>query len=127
MKSASWFSLIGAGTVILLCALSGHFARAHDHQRPELNGWYRGLKSARGSCCDGPGVDAVHLEDPQWKIVGDYATGKQHYEVLIEAQWLVVPDDAVLPGPNRDGRTLVWPTWQDGRRTVRCFMPGSMS
>lgn len=99
-------------------------AQAHDHNRPNLNEWYRGLASARGPCCDGS--DVAHVEDPHWKIVGDYATGKQHYEVFLESEWRVVPDEAVLPGPNLDGRALVWPIKGWGGLTIRCFMPGTM-
>lgn len=43
-------------------------ARAHDHNRPGLDGWYPTLRSPAGSnCCDGPKVDAVHLADVDWK------------------------------------------------------------
>lgn len=100
-------------------AIGGAFA--HDHNRPSLDGWYQGLRSPAGSsCCDGPAVDAVHLADVDWE------SKDGRYRVRLDGQWVDVPPDAVLDGPNRDGRTLVWPSWTDGKRTVRCFMPGAM-
>src|ERR1700758_3617477 len=38
---------------------------AHDHNRPELNDWFKTLHSGKGLCCDGS--DATSLEDPDWE------------------------------------------------------------
>jgi hypothetical protein len=100
-------------------------ALAHDHQHPELNSWYQGLHSGNGACCDGS--EAVHLADVDWE--SDHG----HYRVRINDEWHDVPDEAVLDGPNRDGRTLVWTynSWNNvsGKLTlvIRCFMPGTMT
>jgi hypothetical protein len=109
-------------TVLLLLSLP---ALAHDHEHPELNGWYQGLHSGKGACCDGS--EAVHLADVDWE------SRDGHYRVRIADEWWDVPDWAVLDEPNRDGRTLVW-TYNDwnnvtGKLTVkvRCFMPGTMT
>lgn len=96
---------------------------AHDHNRPELDGWYKGLASGKGPCCDGS--DATHLSDVDWDTKRD--GDKVHYRVRIEGEWYDVPDDAVLTEPNKDGRTLVWPIRGWGGLTIRCFMPGSMT
>lgn len=121
MNRDDWIALIGAAVFAALLVLAAP-ALAHDHGRPNLDGWYQSLRSPAGSsCCDGPEVDAVHLADADWE------SNAGRYRVRIDGQWVDVPPDAVLTVPNRDGRTLVWPTWDNGKRTVRCFMPGSMS
>lgn len=110
-------ALIGAG--LILAGVTFTPAHAHDHNRTALDGWYKGLTSGKGPCCDGS--DANHVADVDWRPKGN------SYEVRIDGQWVDVPPEAVLPGPNLDGRTLVWPTWADGHRAVRCFLPGPMT
>ena len=44
--------------------------------------------------------------------------------------WVDVPDDAVINVPNKVGRTMVWPVYNDFNYpevSIRCFMPGSMA
>lgn len=120
MLRAFWKILICAAILIAVLAVVVTRALAHDHARPGLDGWYQSLRSGKGPCCDGPGVDATHLSDADWE------SRDGHYRVRIEGEWIDVPDEAVLDVPNRDGRTLVWPMWNDGKRTVRCFLPGAM-
>ncbi|MGY4476403.1 hypothetical protein [Bradyrhizobium sp. USDA 3364] len=93
-------------------------AQAHDHQHPELNGWYESLHSGKGPCCDGS--DAKRVDDADWD------TKDGHYRVRLEGEWVDVPDEAVVPGPNRAGHTVVWPYYLNGHPRPRCFMPGSM-
>jgi hypothetical protein len=94
-------------------------ARAHDHARPELNGWYQSLRSGKGPCCDGS--DARRVDDADWE------SRDGHYRVRIDGEWVDVPREAVVDGPNRAGRAMVWPYYDDGHPKARCFMPGSMS
>jgi hypothetical protein len=122
MTRALYIAIAGFGIGLALLILAAVAAFAHDHNRPGLDSWYPGLRSPAGSpCCDGPGVDATHLSDVDWESKGG------HYRARIDGEWIDVPDDAVLPGPNLDGRTLVWPTWSNGQRAIRCFIPGSMT
>ena len=37
-------------------------ALAHDHQHPELNGWYESLRSGKGPCCDGTDAQCHIIE-----------------------------------------------------------------
>ena len=106
--------------VFLITSLIGQ-AHAHDKNRPELDSWYRSLKSGKGPCCGGPSEDATHLSELQWRTKGD------GYEVFIENEWIDVPPAAIVPVPNVDGRALVWLYHYDGHPFVRCFMPGTLS
>lgn len=126
---ASPGAFVGRGLIILAwivpallwfaCLITA--ASAHDHARPGLDNWYQSQKSGRGPCCDGPGVDAKTLADVDWEVKN------KRYRVRIDGEWIDVPDEAVLPGPNLDGRTIVWPmTYQDGSVHVRCFIAGAM-
>lgn len=107
---ALWLHAVGACTMLV---------QAHDHSRPGLDGWYQGLTSGKGLCCDGS--DATHLADVDWE------SRDGRYRVRIEGEWHDVPPEAVLDGPNLDGRTLVWPIKGYGGLTIRCFMPGAMT
>jgi hypothetical protein len=115
-------------------------AWAHDHDRPELNGWMRGLHSKRTFCCDG--TDATAMDKLDWRISSptdtkkcrvtsvDHLSGDSHYCVWIGHDWWRVPDDVVIDEPNLDGRTLVWGYATIGKNGeiedyfFRCFMPG---
>jgi hypothetical protein len=85
-------------TVMPPISTIGH-ARAHDYQHPELNRWYESLHSGKGPCCDGS--DAKRVDDADWE------TKDGHYRVRIDGEWVDVPNDAVVDGPNRAGRTMV--------------------
>jgi hypothetical protein len=102
--------------MLLVVAIGG--ARAHDHDHPELNSWYESLHSGKGPCCDGS--DAKRVDDADWD------TQDGHYRVRIDGEWVDVPNEAVVDGPNRAGHAMVWPYYLDGHPKPRCFMPGSM-
>jgi len=116
MNKPFWRPMLFATGLLALPALGA--VRAHDHQHPELNGWYESLHSGKGPCCDGS--DAQRVDDADWD------TKDGHYRVRLEGEWVDVPDEAVVAGPNRAGRTMVWPYYLDGHPRPRCFMPGSM-
>ena len=84
-----------------------------------LKPWFDSLKSGKGLCCSV--ADGRTVEDPDW----DNDNG--HYRVHIDGQWIDVPDDAVITEPNRYGPTMVWPFWNNGKMTIRCFLPGAMT
>ncbi len=94
-------------------------AEPQDHGRPELDSWFKELRSKGGApCCDG--TDATSLEDPDWTM----KDGK--YRVRLQGEWLDVPDEAVIVVPNRYGPALVWP-YTGSQKGIRCFMPGSLA
>jgi hypothetical protein len=117
MNDDFWHARLAICSVVLLVFATG-CARAHDREHTELNSWYESLHSGKGPCCDGS--DATRVDDADWD------TREGHYRVRIDGEWVDVPNDAVVDGPNRAGRTMVWPYYLDGHPKARCFMPGSM-
>jgi len=118
---ALWGVIVLATTVVLLVIFYLSTVHAHDHNRPDLNDWFKSLQSRKaGSCCDGS--DAMRIDDPDW------TNDSGHYRVRLEGEWVDVPDNAVITEPNRAGHALVWPYRQDGKlNQIRCFAPGSMT
>ena len=73
------------------------------------------------------GADGHPLDESEWDIKGD------KYRVFIQGEWIVVPDDAVISGPNKFGKAIVWlrdhADLASGEintiTRIRCFIPGS--
>lgn len=84
-----------------------------------LKEWFEQLASGKGRCCSDTDGEAV--ADSDW----DSRDG--HYRVRLNGDWIDVPDDAVIRGSNRAGRTIVWPLNSLDGLGIRCFIPGSMS
>jgi hypothetical protein len=103
-------ALLFAAAVILIRDPTGKWAG--DPLQP----WFESLQnSAR--------ADGHPLDDGEWDIKGD------SYRVFIQGRWVVVPDDAVLSGPNKFGKAIVWFRNYPSRVTpdthIQCFIPGS--
>jgi hypothetical protein len=101
-----------------------------------LHSWFDSLASKKGSCCSF--ADGISIQDVDWD------TKDGHYRVKVPSfvtnsgplgkgvtvpatkDYIVVPDDALITGPNRLGPAVVWP-WTDstGAVQIRCFMPGA--
>jgi hypothetical protein len=92
----------------------------HLAGRPDLNDWAMSLKGASGvPCCDNS--EAVPLTDPDWKV-----SESGHYTVFVDGQWVEVPDEAIVKGPNKYGQVLVWYTHSPGFAVyVRCMLPAA--
>lgn len=122
-QAIDFWLLLGAAIVVALIVVMFMLPAsvlAHDHEHPELNGWFESLHNGSGGpCCDG--TDANRVDDADWEMKDG------HYRVRIDGEWVDVPDNAVVPGPNRANRAMVWPYWIDGHPRARCFIPGSMS
>jgi len=117
MKDRCLAAVVLVAVTLSVLTIGG--ARAHDRNHPELNDWFKSLQSGEGLCCSGS--EAKRLDDADWE------SKDGHYRVRIDGEWVDVPQDAVVDGPNRAGRTMVWPHYIDGHPKARCFMPGSMS
>lgn len=84
------------------------------------------LHSKRGICCnefDGRPPEAV------WEL-SDGSASNVHYRVMIEGQWVDVPDEAVLEVPNYSGVAIVWysatRTLDKSTFFIRCFIAGPL-
>lgn len=117
--------LAGASAIAAaLLSLTLHSVAARDLGQyagtsPELKSWFDSLRSGKGPCCSD--ADGSAVSDVDWE------SSSGHYRVRLDGVWFDVPDEAVLTGPNRVGRTMVWPLVGTAGTTIRCFLPGSMT
>jgi hypothetical protein len=109
--------------VVALSSIPRSYARDPDgrYAGSPNKAWFDSLRSGKGPCC--ADYDGHILADVDWE------SRDGHYRVRIEGQWIDVPDDAVLNQPNKDGRTIVWPYYEnwDAKHTikVRCLIIGA--
>jgi hypothetical protein len=121
MNRSLIFACIVVGTIIVML-FSIRISPARDNGQFDsspLKSWFDHLASRKGLCCSM--ADGRAIADVDWE------SRDGHYRVRIDEQWVDVPEEAVIVEPNRAGRTMVWPMYQDGHPVVRCFMPGSMT
>jgi len=121
MRAWSWF----LGFIIVVILAEGLFgcyqmARAHSDACPGHNQWFEKLKSKGGQLCCSVN-DGVVVADADWTVKDG------HYSVLVNGEWIPVPDAAVLDEPNLCGPTLVWPVKNMWGTVIRCFIPGTLS
>jgi hypothetical protein len=48
------------------------------------------------------------------------------YRIFVQGEWTIVPDDAVLLGPNKFGKAIVWfrdPWGVKPSSRIQCFIP----
>jgi hypothetical protein len=119
-----WRPTGASALAAVLLALTLHAGVARDLGQyagtsPELKSWFDSLRSGKGPCCSD--ADGSAVSDVDWE------SRSGHYRVRLDGVWFDVPDEAVLTGPNRVGRTMVWPLVGTAGTTIRCFLPGSMT
>ena len=109
---------------------------AHDDGRyasSPLKPWMDSLGNRlHEPCCSY--ADGVSIPDVDWDTKdGSYRVRlcatfqpSEGWANCANKDWIVVPNSAVVDGPNRLGPAIVWPTVNGGGHTlVRCFMPGA--
>ena len=111
------FSLLLAAAVILVRDPTGKWAGG------PLEPWFQSLQNKLGRYCCAR-ADGHPLEESEWDIKDN------KYRVFFEGEWIVVPDHAVISGPNKFGKAMVWFTgaWEVGDDPfprIHCFIPGS--
>jgi hypothetical protein len=84
----------------------------------EIRQWFRNQKipNTRLLCCDE--ADGTYAEEDirngvYWTRFGQ-----------TEGQWIPVPEDVVIKGPNLTGAPVVWWFFLDGGLYIRCYAPG---
>ena len=90
-----------------------------------LQAWFDSLRSKGGLYCCAR-ADGHPLDEGEWDM-------KQNsYRVFLQGEWTVVPDDAVILGPNKFGKAMFWIWPQEVAawggppvNPVMCFIPGS--
>ena len=124
------FFRIAVALLVPAVFLAGHAVARDDgrYASSPLKPWFDSLKSGRGPCCsDADGSVVAHV---------DWESKDGHYRVRLPENanskvmiWIDVPDDAIITAPNKIGRTVVWPVYNDFYPdvSIRCFMPGSMT
>jgi hypothetical protein len=114
------FPLFLAAALILVRDPTGKWAG--DPLQP----WFESLRNKLGLYCCAE-ADGHPLDDGEWDMKDN------NYRVFIQGEWIVVPDDAVLSGPNKFGKAMVW-LRNDARvasgeihniTRIQCFIPGS--
>jgi len=119
--------------LIILALASGHHTHARwvGPPRADLTGdavsWFNHLTNQKGmGCCSN--FDGKPPEGVEWDNEGD---GGKHYRVMLEGQWWVVPDEAVIKEPNKYGQAVVWYYPEHLPKGIvfhiRCFLPGTLS
>jgi hypothetical protein len=99
-----------------------------SYRSSPLHEWFDRLASRKGLCCSY--ADGHAVEDVDWEARDGHYRVRLPRDVDSEDMiWVDVPDDAVITEPNRAGRTMVWPVYNDFYPdiSIRCFMPGSMT
>jgi hypothetical protein len=113
-------ALVVAAAVILIRDPTGKWAGN------PLEPWFQSLQNNLGRYCCAE-ADGHPLDEGEWDIKDN------KYRVFIEGEWIVVPDHAVISGPNKFGRAIVW-IRKDAHiasgelhdiTRIHCFIPGS--
>ena len=116
------FPLLLVAAVILVRDPTGKWAG--DPLQP----WFESLRNKTGLYCCAR-ADGHPVDDGKWDMKNN------NYRVFLQGEWIVVPDGAVILGPNKFGKAMVW-VWPqevfasdgfapDGSTSILCFIPGS--
>lgn len=88
---------------------------------PEIRQWFRNQMvpgTTNRSCCneaDGEEVEEDIRDGQYWIKGGGFA------------EWTLVPDAAVLTGPNLYKQPVVWRFYEWGKWNIRCYAPGALT
>ena len=105
--------LLLAAAVILVRDPTGKWAD------DPLHAWFESLRNKAGLYCCAK-ADGHPLDDGEWDIKDN------SYRIFVQGEWTIMPDDAVLLGPNKFGKAIVWfrdPWGVKPSSRIQCFIP----
>ena len=112
-------ALLLAAAAILIRDPTGKWAGS------PLQPWFKSLRDKSGKYCCAE-ADGHSLDEGEWDMKND------SYRVFLQGKWIVVPDEAVILGPNKFGKAIVWVWPHDvtvwggvSDNPIKCFIPGS--
>ena len=91
-----------------------------------LQPWFDHLHNKAGQfCCSN--ADGHPVDDGDWDMKDN------RYRVIVQGEWTVVPDNAIVLSPNKFGKAVVWlwdmeelDSWgATVNSRILCFIPGS--
>ena len=105
--------------LLVLCAPAlGRDNGQYSNVSPEISQWFREQKSPRSGapCCNE--ADGTYAEE----IIrnGVYWTRFKQ----TNGEWIPVPADVVIKGPNRNGAPVAWWYFFEGEVQIQCYAPG---
>ena len=110
------------GLTTLAVLLTGIPAMAEEvRPSPAINEWVDGLRAPDGThCCDLYDGQAIEAEDYEFRADG-------HFWVFFAGKYRKVENDSLILEPNRLGRAIVWPRYNEfsGGVYIACFLPGA--
>ncbi len=112
--------------IILLSLLVSPLTMAKDTGQwaqapPDVRQWFQDQRVPHGPHKGFPCCSVADGEEVQEDIrAGEYWIKGGHFP-----DWTLVPDNAVIKGPNQHGQPIVWYYHVDGNPQIRCFAPGA--
>ena len=117
-KAERYLALL-AVSIAALILFTAFAAFAHDHARPELDGWYSSQRNSVGQwCCNG---------DDQHAYEGDYTINKDGSVTVTDENGAPYTIEAykVLTGPNPTGHPVWWYIEGMNGKNTFCFALGT--
>lgn len=120
--------LVALGVLFPVAALQAQAQDTAQHRQvsPETEAWTEALTNQVGiGCCTTE--NGFRPAEVEWDI------SVNSYRVKLDGHWILVPDEAVIRGPNRLGYAAVWfeidhdIDFEESTFEIRCFLPGAAS
>ncbi len=112
-----FFLLLLLFSPLVMAKDNGQWAQAP----PNVRQWFQDQKVPGGPHKGFPCCSAADGEEVQEDIRdGQYWIKGGHFQ-----DWTMVPEAAIIWGPNLHGQPIAWYYHEDGIARVRCFAPGA--